>query len=49
MGEAIASAWLTVYVALFFPAAAEAFAGLVALLFGAGILVTGVSDGVPRQ
>jgi diguanylate cyclase (GGDEF)-like protein len=42
MADAIAYAWLTVYVALFFPSAIGWFAVLVAAGFGAGILVTGL-------
>lgn len=42
MVDAIAYAWLAVYVALFFPAAGAAFAALVVVLFGAGIVVADV-------
>jgi diguanylate cyclase (GGDEF)-like protein len=43
MGDAIAYFWLQVWVSIFFPRAAYAFAALVAVGFGAGVLATGLS------
>jgi diguanylate cyclase (GGDEF)-like protein len=44
IGDALAYVWLTIYVALFFPAAATAFAALVTGGFGLGLLAGGLPD-----
>jgi diguanylate cyclase (GGDEF)-like protein len=42
MGDAVAYVWLMLYVAIFFPSAATAFAGLIAAGYGAGLLASGL-------
>jgi diguanylate cyclase (GGDEF)-like protein len=42
MADAVAYAWLTVYVALFFPRAALAFTGFVSVSFGIALLISGL-------
>jgi diguanylate cyclase (GGDEF)-like protein len=42
IGDALAYVWLTLYVAVFFPARAVPFAGLVAVAYGAGLLAGGL-------
>jgi diguanylate cyclase (GGDEF)-like protein len=42
IGDALAYVWLTLYVAVFFPATAVPFAALVAVAYGAGLLAGGL-------
>lgn len=48
MVDGMAYGWLMVYVAVFFPAAAGPFAGLVAAGFGAGLLASGLPGMAPE-